>query len=238
MITQKTRLLEEKRARLFCEKKPFSAHLFKWEDAALPDKYHHNCFEYTAQPTQEEYLLALEYQKKRGDTFIVLEGDAPLEDDFGLECGVTLTMVLRGDCKAWKQNPDIRFAAPSLAELEEIEVKHFASLYGEDFTRRNARRMYEKLQYHGAYVGNTLVGACYSFCADGLVCIDGLIVDEAHRHQYIATALIAHVVQQYANCTVMLHADADDTPREMYLKMGFEIADCLYDYSCTDLNRP
>ena len=40
---EKTRIVEEKMARLFSEKKPFSEHLFKWEDSSLPDKYDDNC---------------------------------------------------------------------------------------------------------------------------------------------------------------------------------------------------
>ena len=35
---------------------------------------------------------------------------------------------------------------------------------------------------------------------------------------------------------LLLHADEDDTPKEMYLKMGFEIADRLYEYTRTGIN--
>ncbi len=59
MNTERTRLVEEKMARIFSEKKRFSDHLYKWEDSLLPDKYDHNCFEYTGQPTKEEYQKAL-----------------------------------------------------------------------------------------------------------------------------------------------------------------------------------
>lgn len=30
-----------------------------------------------------------------------------------------------------------------------------------------------------------------------------------------------------------LHADEDDTPKDMYAKMGFEIIDVLYEYSAS-----
>ena len=235
MSAEKTRIVEEKMARLFSEKKVFSEHLFKWEDDSLPDKYDHNCFEYTDQPTWEEFQKALDYQRSRGDRFIKLEGDQPLSNGFGLEPNITVTMELNRDTKEWKRNEEVRFAVPSIEELEAIEVKHFGSLYGESFTRRNIHRLYEKLQYHGAYLGDTLVGACYSFTADGMICIDGLIVDEAYRHQYIATALIAHIAETNPGSTLFLHGDEADTPKEMYLKMGFEITDRLYEYSCTDM---
>ena len=53
-----TRSVENKMARLFSENKPFSEHLSKWEDPALPDKYDHNAFAYSAQPTEEEFRAA------------------------------------------------------------------------------------------------------------------------------------------------------------------------------------
>ena len=235
MSTEQTRVVEEKMARQFSERKRFSENLFKWEDNDLPDKYDHNYFEYTGQPTREEFQKAADYQKSRGDHFIKLEGDHPLTEAFGLEPDITVTMELTDDTKGWTRNETVRFAVPSIEELETIEVKHYGPLYGEDFSRRNIRRLYEKLQYHGAYIGDTLVGACYSFCTDGMICIDGLIVDEAYRHQYIATTLMAHIAETHADYTMFLHAEEEDTPKEMYLKMGFEVTDRLYEYLRTDL---
>lgn len=235
MSMEKTRNVEEKMAMLFSERKPFSAHLFKWEDNLLPDKYDHNCFEYTGQPTIKEFQEALEYQRHRGDCFIKLEGDQPLTDCFGLEPSVTVTMEMKSDATAWKRNHRVRFDVPSLEELEALEVKHFGPVYGESFSRRNLCRLYEKLRYHGAYIDQTLVAACYSFRSDGMICIDGLIVDEDYRHQYIATSLIAHIAETNADSTLFLHADEMDTPKEMYLKLGFEITDYLYEYLRTDL---
>lgn len=235
MNTERTRLVEEKMARIFSEKKRFSDHLYKWEDSLLPDKYDHNCFEYTGQPTKEEYQKALEYQKNRGDIFIKLEGDHPLSNSFGLEMDITVTMELKNR-SSWTRNHSVRFAVPTLEEMERIEVKHFGPIYGESFTRRNVRRLYHKLQYHGAYLNHVLAGACYSFPSDGMTCIDGLIVDEAFRHQYVATSLIAHIADISPGSTLFLHADEMDTPKEMYLRMGFEIIDLLYEYCKTDLD--
>ncbi|MCR4615267.1 MAG: GNAT family N-acetyltransferase [Clostridiales bacterium] len=232
----KTRKNEERFISLFSERKPFSEHLMKWEDNFLPDKYDQNFFEYCGQPTKEEFAKAVQYQKEQGAGFIKLEGDDPLSDRFGLEESVTITMLLRSGETNWTVNPAVTFRTPSIKELEELEVKHFSSLYGEDFTRRNIRRLYEKLKYHGAYLDGTLVGACYSFCSDGLTCIDGLIVDEAYRKKYVATSLIAYVKDSYPDTILFLHADDDDTPKEMYTKMGFETVDKLYEYLCTDIS--
>ena len=235
MMKYKTRKNEERLISLFSERKPFSEHLVKWEDPLLPDKYDQNFFEYSGQPTREEFNKALQYQREAGAGFIKLEGDDPLADSFGLEAGVTLTMMLRSDGSSWTTNPDLVFRTPSVEELEELEIKHFGPLYGEDFTRRNIRRLYEKLTYHGAYLGGKLVGACYSFRSDDLTCLDGLLVDEAYRKKYVATSLIAHIRGRYPGTTLFLHADDEDTPKEMYRKMGFETVDRLYEYLCTDI---
>lgn len=234
-IQDQTRALEEKMASLFSVQKPFSEHLLKWEDTALRDKYDHNCFEYSAQPTRAEFEKALAYQKRIGASFLKLEGNEPLDDAFGLEPCVTLTMALRPKETRWRTMDGLAFRTPALPELEEIEVKHFGPLYGEDFSRRNVRRLYEKLDYHGAYLGEMLIAACYSFSADGLTCIDGLIVDRAFRRQYAATSLIGHVKSVHPEDILVLHADSEDTPEEMYRKMGFETVDRLYEYSRTDL---
>ena len=236
MIKEKTRKNEEHLISMFSKRKPFSEHLLKWEDELLPDKYDQNFFEYSGQPTKEEFEKAIQYQKEIGAAFIKLEGDEPLENSFALEAGVTLTMLLKSNGAKWRVNPVLEFRIPSVEELEELEVKHFGSLYGEDFTRRNIRRQYEKLTYHGAYLDGKLVGSCYSFSRDGVTCIDGLIVDEEYRKRYIATSLIAYVRDSYPDTYIFLHADEDDTPKEMYAKMGFETVDRLYEYLCSDLN--
>ena len=236
-IMIETRIIEEKIRQLFSVKKPFSEHFSKWEDDLLPDKYDHNCFEYSAQPSKEEFRKALDYQKNLGASFIKLEGDAPLDDDFGLEKSITATMVLKNKACQWKQNSDLVFRAPTLPELTDIEVKHYGKVYGEDFCRRNMARLFDKFTYHGAYIGNHLVGACYSYTDDNMTCIDGLIVDEDFRKQYIATSLIAHIKELHPNDTLLLHADMEDTPKDMYIKMGFEIVDKLYEYSCQDLSK-
>lgn len=232
-----TRIVEEKMAKLFSTCRPFSEHLKKWEDDSLPDKYDHNCFEYSGQPTLEEFSEAVSYQKGKGASFIKLEGDEPLSETFGLGTGVSLTLQLAGSHAPWSTNERLAFGEPTLEELEEIEVKHFGKLYGEDFARRNIRRSYDKLTYHGAYLNGDLVGAAYSYTdpEHGLTCIDGLIVDEDHRGQYVATSLIAYVEDRYPDTRLFIHADDEDTPKEMYIKMGFETVDRLYEYLCVDI---
>ena len=227
------RSTEEEMAMIFSVKRSFSEHLKRWEDNELPDKYDHNCFEYSAQPTQEEYEQALNYQRERGDTFIKLEGDFPLEEDFGLSCGVTLTMQLVGSTDGWIVNDEIEIRKPGYKDILEIERKHFGPVYGEDFTIRNANHLYEYMDFRGAYLGGKLVGSYYYYSSNGFTCLDGLIVDEDYRCRYIATTLLKYAVREAAGNVVFLHADKDDTPKEMYEKLGFREVDRLYEYLLT-----
>ena len=231
------RSTEEDMAMIFSVRRSFSDHLVRWEDNELPDKYDHNCFEYSAQPTQEEFERALNYQKERGDTFIKLEGDFPLTYDFGLSSGITLTMQLSGSTDGWVINDEIEIKKPAYKDLKEIERKHYGPVYGEDFTIRNLNHLYEYLDYKGAYLGDKLVGAYYAYSSKGYTCVDGLIVDEAYRHRHIATTLLKHAVNKASGNVVFLHADADDTPREMYEKLGFREVDRLYEYLSTDIGH-
>lgn len=62
---------------------------------------------------------------------------------------------------------------------------------------------------------------------------------EEFRHRYIATTLIRHVAEtaQKRGEVLYLHADPDDTPKDMYAKMGFQVTDKAYEYLCTDFSK-
>ena len=216
------RAAEEDMAMLFSVRRSFSEHLKRWDD--------HNCFEYSAQPTQEEFEKALAFQRERGDAFIKLEGDFPLENDFGLSPGVTLTMQLSGSTDDWILNDEVEIRKPRYKDIIEIERKHFGPVYGEDFSVRNADHLFEYLDFRGAYTGEKLVGAYYFSSSYGYTCVDGLIVDEDYRNRHIATTLLKHAVDEAAGNVVFLHADAVDTPRTMYEKLGFRVVDRRYEY--------
>ena len=226
---------EEEMAMIFSVRRSFSDHLKRWEDNELPDKYDHNFFEYSAQPTQEEYERALDYQRERGDTFIKLVGDVPLDHDFGLSAGVMLTMQLTGSADGWCVNDRIEIKEPRYKDIMEIERKHFSPVYGEDFAVRNADHMYEYLDYRGGYIGDKLVGAYYFYTSNGYTCVDGLIVDEDYRNRHIATTLLKHAVNEAAGNVVFLHADQDDIPKEIYEKLGFREVERHYEYLSTDI---
>lgn len=233
-----TRKTDEKLLALFAVSRPFSAHLTKREDNQLKDKYDHNSFFYVGQPTAEEVQAALAYQKERSDAFLKLEGYEPLENTFGMEGEETLTMVLPkdADIDSWKTNPAVSIRKADFDQLEQLELPYYGPMYGEDFTLRNSRRLRQKLTYLGAYLDGKLVGCCYVFAADGYLCMDSLLVNQDFRCQHIATTLMKQIaVKARAKGNLLyLHADPEDTPKEMYARMGFQVADTVYEYLCTD----
>lgn len=235
-----TRKIDEEISALFSVSLPFSEHLTKREDNRLRDKYDHNSFAYSGQPSAGEIRQALEYQKARGNSFLKLESYTPLENTFGMEGEETLTMVLPkgADITRWKANPEVTIQTPEFDQLEQHELKYYGPLYGEDFTVRNNRRLREKLTYLGAYLNGKLVGSCYVYPADGCTCMDSLLVNEDYRHRYVATTLMKYIAEkaQADGNLLYLHADPEDTPKDMYARMGFETVDAVYEYLCTDFS--
>lgn len=235
---------EEKRARLFSVRKPFSEHLWKWEDAILPDMYDHNTFEAAGVPSEAELCAARQYQRDGGRSFWKLETNEPLPpavtDGYGFSKGCTLTMAaMPGAHRVWRRNGAVTAADVGERDIEAdilaVELRNYGAAYGEDFVRRKtarycaAARRDGRFHYFGAYEGGRIVGACWAFCSDGYTGIDGLIVDPGARGRYVATTLMAQIGERLGG-RLYLHADLDDTPREMYGKMGFCAVDRLYEY--------
>ena len=232
---------------LFSQKCAFSEHMEKWQDDDLYDMYDHNQFVPLLDDTTDKELeQAIAYQHQLGRSFLKLDTreklDEALTERFSLEKCCTETMLLRNKQKnieAWKCNPDVIIhdsaSSDVLADLLQIDIETFASDYGEDFIRRRDARYVKKametpgFHYYVAYLDRKPAGSCYACAIDGYVVMDALVVREAFRKRYVATTLMKHIVSQFKE-EMFLHADADDTPKEMYKKMGFETVDELYEY--------
>ena len=232
---------------LFSQKCAFSEHLEKWQDDDLYDMYDHNQYvPLLDDPTDKELEQAIAYQRQLGRGFLKLDTreklDEALTERFSLEECCTETMLLRNKQKnieAWKCNPDVIIhdsaSSDVLADLLQIDIETFASDYGEDFIRRRDVRYVKKametpgFHYYVAYLDGKVAGSCYACAIDGYVVMDALVVREAFRKRYVATTLMKHIASQFKE-EMFLHADADDTPKEMYRKMGFETVDELYEY--------
>lgn len=241
------RKAEQSFKQLFSQKRAFSEHMEKWQDDDLYDMYDHNQFvPLLDDPTGKELEQAIAYQRQLGRGFLKIDTREKLDEvlikRFSLEECCTETMLLRNkkeNMARWKSNPDVIIydsaSGDVLADLLKIDIETFASDYGEDFIRRRDARYVKKameipgFHYYVAYLDGKPAGACYAYAIDGHVVMDAIVVREAFRKRYVATTLMKHIASQFKE-EMFLHADADDTPKEMYRKMGFETVDELYEY--------
>jgi len=236
---------EDSLTEVFGSYEAVSENLTRHRDDALPDMYDLNYFEYDMIPEEDEIKTAFDYQEKRGDGFIKFEGRKPLPKEygekFGLEMWTDLTMVLtKGDPSLWARNTKVEVKDLHHDDIEqdlfELEMKLFGPVYGEDFAERKMKHWLKAskntpaLNFYGAYIDGKLAGSLYTYKGKDYTCIDGLAVDEQFRNQYVATTLLASAIEKEGGIA-FLHAEEDDTPKDMYSKLGFEVADRKYNAS-------
>ncbi len=251
-IKAEIRASEDSFKALFSKKIIMSDSLIKWQDETLPDMYDHNSFVAqggSAQVTTAKIDEMIKYQRNLGADFMKLElrEDFPLEmreelkESRGIDGGETYTMYLPSkEISKWKTNPDVVIKDIQTDDIRfdimEIERENYVKNYGEDFLVRKVNRYLDtaakthSLHYLGAFLDGKIAGACYCFeGSDGYVQTDNLIVNESVRNRYVATTLLYYGAKNFAG-TMYLHADADDIPKDMYKKMGFEVIDSLFEY--------
>lgn len=237
MEINKYRNNENNLLKMFSSSFKFSEHLIKYVDSVIYNMYDHNIFTYDENITLQELEKAYIYQKQDKKDYLKFFAYKKLNDELinkmGLEENELLTMAFNGNTNNWNTNKNIVIKDIDLDSLNYIELKHYKEDYGEEFILLRNKTFFERkndsLKLIGAYLGNKIVGSMYVFDDGESSCIDGLIVDESYRHQKIATTMIKHVIDN-SNNQVFLHADRDDTPKDMYTDMGFEIVDSGFEY--------
>ena len=244
-IREALRGADEAFDKLFSVETRFSEHLYKQSDARLPDMYDHNAFVTDGVPSVEELKAAQSFQKENGNDFLKINSNIKLSDEilefFGLEEDRTDTMLLeKGHLDAWKRNANVLIKNSKNDAIADdvlsVELQNYGEDYGEDFVKRKMRRYLSvsentsNFYYFGAYVDGKIAGACYAFDSHGYVCIDGLAVNKPFRRQYVATTLLAHIAELFGE-RLYLHDDAEDTPKDMYRRMGFHTVDVWYEYN-------
>ena len=84
-----------------------------------------------------------------------------------------------------------------------------------------------------AYVDGTIVALCELY-SDGITAqIEDVATLEEHRNKGLARAVVSRALaeaQAWGHETVFLVADADDWPKELYAKLGFEEAGVTYQF--------
>lgn len=227
------------------EKKTFNKNMDRWHNDVVSDRYDCNAFIPHGTLTSADIEEAFTYQKERGDDFIQFFCKKPLEkalaEKYQLEENIVITMALQNaEPDSWKRNDSIvikdvqshDIAAEILAFHLEQEKEEFGD---SDFPLRSMtqdlKATKENPNYHwiAAYLGDEVVGLCHALCHSDCVEVDDLVVASHVRKQYVATTMFCYIAEHFKG-QLYLHADEDDTPKEMYAKMGFTTVDTCWEY--------
>lgn len=229
---------EEEFLSLFATKKVISRNLYRYEDDIIFDMYDHNYFVYNEKTSLEELLNAQSLQYSRHNDYLKFMADEKMNTDYiktmKLQESCFLTMLFKGNVEQLAINEKVQIKDITLRDLNNIEVKHYGKNYGEAFCKRRNKEYLKKAKeldnfnYYGTYLENKIVGSAYAYTFGDYTCIDSLLVDRYYRHRKIATTLLKYMIIQNKN--VYLHADEDDTPKNMYEKMGFVTVKRTYEY--------
>lgn len=240
---------EYKRTLLTSKEEKINNKIVRFNDDLLPDMYSNNYFEVSNKIDENDYNLMREYKKHRKESHlkIVCPKRNKLLLNKEMEESVLLTMLKTDFEYPTDLNKSIVIKCCKNEDIEEdltrLELKHYGSVYGEDFTIRKSHRLFSlakkqdnNLYYFGAYIGRKIVGSCSLYFEDQIAALDDLLTDKDYRYQNIATTLMKYV-HEYFNCPIFLHADLDDTPKEMYMKLGYKIVKEEYEYFKLDENK-
>lgn len=216
--------------------------LIRYNNNELPDMYDNNYFEMKVEINEEEFKKILKYKEQRSEKHLKIT--SPIKSTFlidkGLEEGILLTMLKEDMKYPDKCKLDLSFKCIKEENIKEdlisLEVKHYADIYGLDFTLRKSHFFYDwakdrdnNLYYFGTYLNNKLVCSSSAFVSDEVIGVDDLLTDRDYQHQGFATEMIKYI-HNYFGCPLFLHADNDDTPKEMYKKLGFIVVKKQYEY--------
>ena len=233
---------EYKLTRLFCEQ-IIDDNFIRFYDNKIRDMYDHNFSDVYSELTPEILAKIKRIRESRSEDFIkiVTYNEIPELDILGYEKSTIVTMATKNlyipplkvagvAYKNLKDNPEL------VNDFIALDLKYDGRDYGTSFVGRRMYRYFSEIikdqgvNYFGCYTNNKLVALCYSFYSDGVVALDGLIVEEEYRHLHIAINLIKHIKDYYQNCPIYLHAEHEGYPESIYLKIGFRTLYQKYDY--------
>lgn len=143
--------------------------------------------------------------------------------------------------KGWKEtkgcNIKLVRTMAQVEELLELDLIHDRETYGEDFCNRRARRrgnIYladSPCNSYILYCEGKPVGNCELFIEGEVAKIEEFAVLPMYQRKGIGTTLLKEMVlnaQNQGARTIYLNADEADTPKEMYVKLGFQKLGELY----------
>jgi GNAT superfamily N-acetyltransferase len=135
-----------------------------------------------------------------------------------------------------KENAAINIQAVTKDTLDAYLTYQYEqnSIHGKDFAEQKQGqhiRNFENdtfMQIIGLYKG-TLAGAVDVIISEDTAEIDALVVHEDFQKKGIGSHLQKFVMEQFPNKTIILVAEGDDTPKDMYRKQNYQYSGFQYE---------
>lgn len=223
------------------EKRRFNENLSHWVSQMRPDHADNNCYIPDGILTTDDIQAAIDANVERGLPYILFSMNRPMEDAclkrYALDLDRTYVMVMKDDrSHQWQYNDAIQIRDIQNADIRKdiMDVSDVPQQY-RAAACRNMQMVVDVAKTHPnyhwlcAYKDSKKVGSAYAMEYNGFVEIDDLWVDEAFRHQKIATTIMKYIAD-HTHGILYLHASADGTPKDMYSQMGFETVETIYEY--------
>lgn len=110
----------------------------------------------------------------------------------------------------------------------------FDTRYGEEYAQKKQNVYKSRMTQRGisflvAYLDNEPCGVVTLIETEKAVEIDSLEVLPTHRNMKVAQTLQRYAMDNFDGKKVILVADGDDTPREMYQKQGYKLIESLHE---------
>lgn len=192
----------------------------------------------------EEYLR--DYHLKRGQKHVKFYLPANIKPegelnayltDMGYEMGfLELYAIQPSDFPTVRSNPDIDIQMVTEENLEIlINLKYKSDLeFGSEFARQKTdliKRQFDDpaIRQVLAFYKGSPAGYVDVIISGETVEIDELTVDEMFRNKGIGSRLQKFVMDSFSKKTLILVADGEDTPKEMYKKQNYEYLGFKYE---------
>ncbi|TXC92886.1 GNAT family N-acetyltransferase [Metabacillus litoralis] len=212
--------------------------------------YSSNFIEFKHLPSLSEFLDAEEYLReyhlKRGQNhvkFTFPDNEKPTSElisffnDNGYEIGfMELYAIKPQQFPTSANNPDIEVAFVTDENIEifcNLQYQHNLE-YGSEFADQKhelIKRQFKNqdiLQILAFYKGNP-AGYVVVIVSEETAEIDNLTVDEKFQNKGIGRKLQQYVMEAFPEKIVILIADGEDTPREMYKKQNYQFQGFQYE---------
>ena len=222
----------------------------QYHDSQMPIKYDSNYISFREVPTLAEFIEVETYLKRYHQGFnqnhlkFTIPGEKTLPKE--LESYLTNLEYSIGTLEMYKVNPSNfkgnRSDNTNIQYVTEYNWELFAQMqfnedlrFGQGFAMAKQpflKRVAQLSKWRAIMVydeENQPVGSLELIISEDTVEIDNLFIVEHKQKQGYGTQLQAFVMNAFPTKTVILVADGDDTPKEMYKRQGYEFVDRVFE---------